>query len=61
LTLAPLPALPLLKMLPPLAGLPLEANPEVPELEALPVLPSPYLLSSSATVGSVVFVEEFSP
>jgi hypothetical protein len=70
LTLALLPALPLLTVFGALAVLPAPAElvgvlaPAVLELEALlvfAVLPSPYLLSSSVTNGFVVLEEEFNP
>ena len=59
--LALLPALPLLTAFGALAEV---LAPEVLELEALlvfAVLPSPYLLSSSATMGLIVLEEEFRP
>jgi hypothetical protein len=63
LTLALLPALPLLTalavMLEP--ATPASAALELEALLVLAVLPSPYLLSSSATIGLVELEDEFRP
>jgi hypothetical protein len=62
LTLALLPALPALTALGALAVLLAPVVLEVaPELEELALLPSPYLLSSNATIGLVVLLELFNP
>ena len=56
-----LPALPLLTVLGALTELLLAVLEFAPELEVFAVLPSPYLLSSSVTMGLVVLEVEFRP